>query len=66
MTRQAKFVSTGSALLIVYLSLWFHLLPTPFIQDSIRDQIVPCVRLEFSLQDELKPLKADEHLSTAV
>ncbi|ORY88864.1 dolichol-phosphate mannosyltransferase subunit 3 [Leucosporidium creatinivorum] len=43
MTRQAKFVSTGSALLLIYLSLWFRLLPTPFLDDSIRDQIVPCL-----------------------
>jgi hypothetical protein len=65
MTRQTKFASTGAALLVVYVSLWFHLLPTPFIDDSIRDQIVPCVRLAV-LDDEHKPLKADEHLARAL
>lgn len=54
MTRQAKFVSTGSALLVLYLSLWFHLLPTPFIEDSIRDQIVPCVRPSLELKSRGK------------
>lgn len=50
MTRQAKLGLTASALLVVYLSLWFRLLPTPFIDDSIRDQIVPCVRFGLPLE----------------
>lgn len=44
MTRQTKFLTTGFTLLSLYLSLWFRLLPTPFIDDAVRDQIVPCVR----------------------
>jgi hypothetical protein len=44
MTRKTSAITTGTLLVIAYVLLVLNILPTPMISDSIRDQIIPCVR----------------------
>jgi len=44
MTRATRFASYASAVTLCYFLIWFSVLPTPFIAEETRDQIMPLVR----------------------
>ncbi len=43
MSRAASFIAYSAAFAIVYILLWLDVIPVPFLDASVKDQLVPVV-----------------------